>query len=296
MAGNYDDPLPRLHYDDIGVRCWTQDADELVTSIVENDTFLQNMNNEMGGSTDVITLPWSTVTNPGHSIRVLIRFPWPVDIDGMLLIGGTEDISVAMSNNTTNGTDGTWTAGNDVARSSSSLSLTEWSRTTPVEQTALNDFRWLRITGETGATSNKTFGKLLLFGTINNSATGPDSTGQLAYWDDTLDVEMDRANFEFGDSSRGTSQTRTFRIKNAFGAYTAETIQIVQSIVSDGSPSITNLFTLSDDDITYTSSLSIANLAAGAISPVLYLKQDLPSDAHLGLWWIRLTTTAGTWS
>lgn len=288
MSGNYPSPTARrINYPLDGTRLWYKNANVASPPLVEDNSFLANMNNESGGTTPVITLQWSSTTNPGHGPFILLKFPNPVDITGIKgWQGGV--VAVAASNNTTNGVDGTWTAGTGYTPATTGLQR-EWSRSGTITAQSFTGVRWLRLTLATGTTGSRAVGKVVIYG-------GPAAaTDSLEFWDPVDDEIIAVDQFEFGDRPRGTAATKDFRIKNLSTILKAVDISITRSIPSDTSPSVPGYHTFSLDGVTWVGSLDIGDLEPEEISPVITLKQDVPTNATLWLWQIIVTATPNTW-
>lgn len=289
MSGNYPSPTARrINYHLDGTRLWYKTANVASPTLTEDGSFMANMNDESSGTVPVLTLQWSSVTNPGHGPFILLKFPNPVNITGIKGWGG-DIVSVAASNDTTNGVDGTWTSGTGYTPASTGIVQREWSRSGAITSQAFVGVRWLRLTLPTGVTGARTFGKVLIYGA---PAAATDS---LEFWHPTSDVIIPVDQFEFGDRPRGTAATKTFRIKNLSTILKAKTITVTRSIATDTSPSVPGFHTFSLDGVTWVGSLSLGDLAPGAISPVITLKQDVPSNAVLWLWQMVVTATPNTW-
>lgn len=288
MSGNYPSPTARrINYDLDGTRLFYKNANVAVPVLTEDNSLMANMNNESTGTTPVITLQWNSVTNPGHAPFILFKFPNPVNITGIKgWQGGV--VTVAASSDTTNGVDGTWTAGTGYTPATAGYQK-EWSRAGTITPQAFVGVRWLRLSMAMGSTGARTVGKVLIYG---GPAAASDS---LEFWHPTLDEIIPVDQFEFGDRPRGTGATRDFRIKNLSTILKAVDISITRSIITDGSPSVPGFHTFSLDGVTWLGSLDIGDLDPGAISPVITLKQDVPTNAVLWLWQMVVTATPNTW-
>jgi len=119
-------------------------------------------------------------------------------------------------------------------------------------------------------------------------------THRLAFWKPVADAELD-PDFNFEDLARGSSATKTFRVKNTSGSQTANNVQLtVESGPSHGSPGTWTL--LSTDNITYSQSVSLGNLGPGTLSSVVYLKAAPPVSAELSTLSARVDPSVGSWS
>lgn len=291
MAGNYPSPTARrINYDLDGTRCWRKTANASSTTLVEDSTFLANMNDESGGTTPVVTLAWNSSTNPGHAPFILLKFPHAVDITGISAWQG-HDLSPAVSNDTTNGVDGTWTTGTTVTPTTTSTIVLqkEWSRSGSITSQSFVGVRWLRLSLPTGSSGNRTVGKVLIYGSPNSSADA------LEFWDPSSDEIAAPDLFEFGDRARGTAVTKEFRIKNLSTILKATDITVARAITTDTSPSVTGFHLFSLDEVSWFGSLDIGDLDPEEISPVIYFRQDVPTDAALWLWQMVVTATPDGW-
>lgn len=288
MSGNYPSPTARrINYNLDGTRLFYKTANAVSTPLVEDNSILNNMNDESSGTTPVLTLNWSSTTNPGHAPFVLLKFPNPVDLTGIQAwTGGV--VTVHMSNDTTNGVDGTWTAGTGYTPATAGTQK-EWSRNGTITAQTFVGFRWLRLSLAMGTTGSRGVGKTLLYG---GPAADADS---LEFWDAVADTIAAVDLFEFGDRPRGTAATKQFRIKNLSTILKAVDISITRSIVTDASPSVPGFHLFSLDEIDWIGSLDIGDLEPEEISDVITLRQDVPTNAALWLWQMFVTATPNTW-
>lgn len=288
MSGNYPSPTARrINYNLDGTRLWYKTANAVSTTLTEDNSFLNNMNDETAGTTPVITLAWNSSTNPGHPPFILLKFPNPVDITG---IAGWQGgiVAVDASNDTTNGVDGTWTAGTGYTPATTGPQR-EWSRTGAITPQTFTGVRWLRLSLATGSSGNRPVGKVMIYG-------GPAAaTDALEFWDASSDAIAAVDLFEFGDRPRGTAATRQFRIKNLSTILRAVDVTMTRSIATDTAPSVPGFHSFSLDEVSWFNSLDIGDLEPEEISPVITLKQDVPTDAALWLWQIVVSATPDTW-
>jgi hypothetical protein len=66
--------------------------------------------------------------------------------------------------------------------------------------------------------------------------------------------------------------------------------------MTDTTPTVVGQHMLSTDGTTFTSTITIPDLAPGAISGVLTLRRTTPSDAVLSVWDLRLSAVAASWA
>lgn len=270
MAGNYPDvPGPRMAYDRDGTEVLT--ANGTAMTIAQ----LQSLNDE--------NIDASTVSITTGQYLVFV-FPQPRDIVG--IFGRTTVSSITkieMSTNTTNGQDGTWTE-----------VVADFSDGTPAYR---NDIRAFTIVGAravrffplTTGTWQPT--SIHLYGTI------PTASDRLSFWHPTLDAEIGGAYFDWGDVPRGASQTRDFRLRNRSTTKTAGSITVIDEALTDAGVPLPPQFTYSaDGGTTFTETLTVPNLIAGATSAVYRLRLLKSTTASLGIWVVRHVAVAATWT
>ena len=133
-------------------------------------------------------------------------------------------------------------------------------------------------------------GKAHLFGK-------PTAGDRLRFWDATLNQEADPNLLEWGDRNRNSTTTpRQFRIKNMSAVYTARSVRVAQEALTDATPSVPGQHQISQDGgSTWAAQQTIGDLAPGAISGVLQIKQTLTSTTALSVWAHRLFAEASTW-
>jgi hypothetical protein len=293
MAGFYPDvPANRMAYDLDGTQFY-EIADRNFEKVnpapwgniapIDRTSECPTLNNE--DLTDWMTTP---IGGAGY---VLI-FPELRDLQGssfMFQSWQTGQLAGQTSVDTTNGVDGTWLSyaiGEQIVGAKDDLR-------TIGAATALG-VRALRFQTHYGGAQPdvRNIAALHLYGT---PASG-ENLQRLELWHPTLDQSLEAAALDWGDVPRLTEETRTFRVKNLHGSLTANTPTITTNILTDTTPSIPAQITYSDDDATWLSQITIANLAPGAISPLLYHRRLTPDDANLSLWWYRILPIALSWA
>lgn len=229
----------------------------------------------------------------GNSNYVGVVFPQVRDITGVLYSASPHDTSeVQTSTDTTNGQDGTWTSRGNASRINHSTSngnqgtITQGALRSPtaVSWAGVKGVRLLVTTG---------FGK---FAQVLHVYGDPVSTDRLRLWHPTLDQEVGGAYFDWGDVIRnGVALTRTFRVKNG-RALQGNSILLSMEALTDGSPTTVSQHAFAPDGVTFTSTLNIGALAAGAISSVVTLRRITPTNAPLGAWMARINAVAASWT
>jgi hypothetical protein len=131
---------------------------------------------------------------------------------------------------------------------------------------------------------------------------GADSSGQnvdsLRAWHPTLNQALGGAALDFGDIARGSTQTKTFRIKNNSAVLTAHQIMVTTEVpTNDASPSLIGQIQVSTDGVNFFNSINIGDLAPGAISGVITVDNDPVAGAAVGLTGpLRINATASFFS
>ncbi len=286
MAGFYPDvPAPRMPYDRDGTQVFKVDTANSISQLsAANVTALNDEGNSL----------WS-----GGSGKWLgFIFPELRDITAMFIANyngwGDPNVGqVAWSTDTTNILDGTWTQAYASFTALSSTALIPDYRTNIQPVTGLSGIKAIRFYWtQGGASTNVNWRAVHFYGNI----TAGENPDRLALWHPTLDQELPGAWFDFGDKARTMTDTRTFRVKNLSPSLTAQTVSVDREALTDTTPTVVSMHTLSSDGVTFVTSLSLGNLAPGAISPVLTVKEIIASNAVLGPWAVRIYADAASWA
>lgn len=218
-------------------------------------------------------VPWTANDSPlgyrpGSSAVVLI-FPQAMDIThiGQMSANG---FVTSWSDDTEDGYDGTWTTISQVSTWGSTSA--EWRDPDDiVDLTGVTALKFVNPMTD----GNRWYQSIHIYGTP--TAANPE---RLAIWHPTLDQIATGSDLDFGAVAADATSTITFRVKNQSAENATE------SIVVSGDPDIDAsaeaVVTFSDDDVTYGTSVSIGNLAAGAISSVVYAKYTQPTTPLAG--------------
>lgn len=99
---------------------------------------------------------------------------------------------------------------------------------------------------------------------------------RLALYSSARDAAITR--IDFGAVPARSSGDVTFRLKNQSSQYTAQAVVISAEDVTPGGSS---QLLLSLEGFTFAGSVALGDLAAAAISPVIWLRRTTPSDADL---------------
>jgi len=201
------------------------------------------------------------------------------------------------SNDTTNGTDGSWETASipggwqsmmanlfDLGTSSSRYD--NW-RAKIGAVSFVGGKKTLRVgvKEENGAGSNATFAGLHVYGEKASGQT-PDDIIYINH-DDTPGVEYTGPE-DFGDQPLATTVVRQFRVKNDSPSKTANTINI-QCNDTD--------FSISEDGVNWVVTINIASLSAGAESSTMYVRCVTPAvGSPLGPRFARIITTVASYT
>jgi hypothetical protein len=293
IAGAYPDPPSyRMAYDKDGTIVVSSLAGAITQQSAGTITQLNDESDNSNGPT--INCDW-----------LAFIFPEKRDIDGFFVamqraVGGSIIDKVEVSNNTTTGADGTWTQIQAQYTITGGIAVNPNYRT-DVKMVSSLGIRAIRFTpgargvsGSGAGSGNWTWPAVHLYGSISPG----ENPHRLALWNPTSDVRVSAAWFDWGDCPRGSSADKTFRVKNISSAQTANTITVSVDVLTDatgGAPPVGGQHTLSTDGTTFTATISIGNLAPGAMSGVLTIRRNTPSNAQLGVWAFRVQAAAATW-
>lgn len=292
MAGNYADPLSwRMPYD--------KDGSVIVgvlngASTVLSATRLQQLNDETPGTVSGLcnNVDGSYSMGASSSGIVALIFPEKRDLAGYYMafinMGATK--ALQWSPDSTNGTDGAW---NDITNPAA-YNIVDPSPgyRTLVTAQSVGGVKAIRHVWSTGGGATVQMSTWHLYGGI----TAGENPDRLSIWDPVSDVRLPAADLDWGDVPRSSSADVPFRIKNLSPTLAANNIVVGFEALTDTTPSVPAQHLLSSDGISYTSTLNIAAIAPGGVSPVLTLRRVTPSNANLGLWSLRIKAEATTWS
>lgn len=218
-------------------------------------------------------------------------FPQPVSIVGYKFAGYRESnfsfINVSgfyLSTDTTDGSDGTWGSNQAVN--------VDWSPTL-VTMRSFNTVTWNNIKGiriwitidDNSSIRTWAIRDLALYSTWTSAG--------LMGWHPTLNQQIGGADLDVGDVPLGTVHTKTFRIKNQ-NALQANTVLIAST---RGVASTVAGLEFSSDNTNWDTTLTLTSIAAGAISPVLYVRRTIGAGETANIPGIaQITFTAGSWT
>lgn len=281
MAGNYPDvPSWRIPYDRMGVTIFDS-TDQVVWNELPQDR-LALLNDEDSDS------GW---TIPADQTRYLMLvFPRLMDFDGICAWGDSWNATALYSSpDTTTGADGTWTDHGPFNENNNLL--TEMREN--IEALTILGARALKLRMHAPNFSSYPLRALHLYGEVSAG----ENTDRLEIVQTGSTDRVLPAYFDFGDKPRTTTSNRQFRVRNLSSSLTAHDIIVTFDVPTDGSPSFESMHTISaDGGTTWLAQVNIGDLAPGATSGVIDLRQVLDEDAVLGLRWGRLLAVPGSWS
>lgn len=284
MAGNYPDaPNHRMAYDRDGTVGFSE-AGGTVSQLSPNNLVWGN--DENSGSSF-----FASEGNSGGYWRIGLIFPELRSVSHMLIHGNGQAGDVEVSSNTTNGLDGTWTAVTTAgAVSANGDKGALRSEIKVLGATSVKGIRWGHQ-GAIGGGSERWQNHVHLYGKPESG----EAPNRLRFWHPTNAAEVDAAHFDWGDTPRNATVTKTFRVHNP-SAQTANGVTLTTEALTDTTPTNVSQHTFSDDGTTFSSSLNVGNLAPGATSGVLTVRRVVPADAALSLWWARIVASAASYS
>ena len=295
MAGNYPDvPAPRMAYDrdgTVGLSLDTGSASSATLSAAQ----VQNLNDESSASALRIH------SGSSGSQWLGLIFPQLRDVLGYqvtvgLFSGGTV-MALQWSPNTTSGLDGTWNTISSPHAYTGYNKISMRNNITPLALTGVRGMRWQYGSGGNAASDDVDIYTLHVYG----GPSAGENVDRLRLWHPTLDEPLDDmtaadgAYLDWGEATRGTSQDRTFRIKNNSATLTANSIDLTIHVPTDTSPTVASQHTLSDGGA-FAGTINIGNLSPGQISGIITLRRNTLSTAVLSLWTGRILVNPGSWT
>ena len=281
MAGNYmDAPATRLAYDRDGSIGIMATAAGAITALTNTD--LRALNDEGEGS---------PIFNSQSRIAIVFSEPWDLAAVFVALSGGSPIIET--SKDTTTGIDGTWTV------QATAASYTRDVR--PQYRIASN-----LVTMISGSTSQQIRGIRLSFGSnttlsvraihVYGDLSSTATQHRLDFRQVGTDAQVGPTYFDWGNVPRVSSADKTFRVKNLSSTKTANGVQVYPEALTPGVPSVPGMLLLSTDGTTFLPSISLGDMAPGAISGTLTVRRVVPSNAQVSVWSARLVADADSWT
>ncbi len=271
-------------YADIPGQFMMWHIDGTVVQVYNGATLLQTVSaanmKAINGNNDAGYMPPISDAN----VNVFHFFPEDRDIDGIFLSETGDVNNVNWSSDATNGSDGTW---NLIANPNNPTTTAVFYRS-QISAYALTGVKVLRINARLG-----TFNSQRRLHTVH--IYGRPSTGEapdrLRLWHPTLDQELTGSYFDWGDVEQSSSTVleRDFRVKNPSATETATTPTLAVGFIKDIEPYNAAQHEFSDDGTTWASTLDLATLGAGVISPVVTIRRTTEGLPGLARTYVSVT-------
>lgn len=265
MAGTFPDvPGHRFMYD--------QDGSVFLTSPVSATSPLTVADPMLLNDEDLSDNIGSGTGNGGYREFVL-AFPEARDITGMFVsyLNAASSIQYSYSLDTTDGSDGTWTALAVIGGTGNAVNP---QMRTAIQPLSLSGVKGIKIRGTSVGSSNSLF---LQVWHVYGSVPITGSPERIEFWQPAADSILDKAGLDFGDMALGSTKTKTFRVKNLSTTKTATGVVISANNLSGGTANdamITGLeFSL--DGTTWETSVTIPSIAPEAISGVVTIRRTV---------------------
>lgn len=288
MAGNYmNAPSDRVAYDRDG---------SLLVSLLGDGSVLNQPSATMRAVNAEGGTGWAMPSGTG---KVAVIFPIPMDISAVFIFWGTTaNINIHTSKDTTNGVDGTWTLQVGPTPAATALTpnyrmLAELEVFAPgATTTGVRGVRFEATNNPNTGLGNGTLRAFHVYAVPSSTATDD----RLAFWHPTSDTKMPTTHLDWGDVPRGTTEDRSFRIKNLSDNRRAQgTVLFFEGLVSVAPPTV-GMFMLSDNGgSTFQTDLELPDLEPGEISDVLVVRRTIPTTALVSVWTVRMVADVTTW-
>lgn len=225
---------------------------------------------------------------PGSNQWITLIFPEIRTIKGYFLSVRYYNPSVgriiSTSLDTTSGVDGTWSE----LVNPYTYSVIDNSNVAPfyrsnVQTTANTSAKAIRFSVD------DYIGAFHVFGSIATTES-PDRLRVVDTSNNDISAQLD-----FGNIPQRASVTKQFKVINNSATKTATDITVSLSTISDASPTIIGQFEVSTDNIGFANAVNIGDLAPGASSGTLYIRDSVASNAQLSVWSARIIAHPTGW-
>lgn len=274
-------PGQRMAYDRDGsvMVHWIGGVGATGTIVTMTNSQLVLMNNE---SSD------TSVSYGGTAYGQALIFPELRDIDGFHLNAQNNyGNTFQTSSDTTNGQDGTWVT-RMASFAVSANSDNGWYRNN-INGLAVSNVKAIRFTAAYNQYSFHIYGK----------PSAGQNPNRFIFWHATLDQELAGNALDPGDGgdvTRGQTYNMTFRVKNNSATLTATNLTLSVEALTDNSPSVVNMFTLSYAGGAFGANATAPSLAPGAISGVFTLRFVVSPTAQTVVASPRINAVAQTYA
>ncbi|HET7630303.1 MAG TPA: hypothetical protein VFK03_02925 [Candidatus Saccharimonadales bacterium] len=270
MAGFYPDPIDnRFAYHLDGTKIYTLDVNDTLVDVTSIGPILNDEDSDGSGAIN------------GKSCLIFL-FPEKRTLSGYYVDGYYTPGTLQVSSDTTTLLDGTWTTvANPWIMSNDGDPTPEYRQ--KINSVTAGSVKALKFSNS----DVRYMYTLHLYGSIPFT----ENVDRLIFWDSSLDQPTGGAYFDFGDVTQGQSYTKQFRVKNNSSTKTANSVNL-----STGNETYDMALQFSTDNVTYSPTLDIGNLAAGATSSVIYAQRAVPPTEGLQAHACRLKASAASWT
>jgi hypothetical protein len=235
----------------------------------------------------------------GSIITVSCAFPEARDFKGLYVsIAGSNapgTLNVFTSTDTTNGMDGTWVSAGSHANPGQ-VALQPYYRGA-IQPFNVPGCKGVRVTATTGGYDFQ--GGPTLYGFhVYADLLGATVSNRVQLWHPTLDQPLAANDLNWGDTPRGSSADKTFRVKNCSATKTANSI--VLKLWNPSSATWTTppelLMVLSSDGTNFAATQSVGSLSPGSISSVFTVRRIVPDAYAVGPWQPSVWPDVTSWT
>lgn len=289
-----DPPSRRMAYDGDGSLVLYIDPNYVIQT--KDQTFAEDLN----GEAYVTTYSGDRVSQDGRYFVIL--FPELRDVTHAYRNGTTGTYwttpsgTYQVSPDTTNGLDGTWTNAGSFVADVETTSPNYREKITSVSATGAKGIR--HAIQDSSPFNSYNYSQWHVYG-YKSSGETPHRIDFCDHTGAELIIDTD-----YGDQPRNSSriwstvdtwnQGSGLYLKNRSSTRQAQSISISFQVVN-GSSDFANYITLSTDNVTFGTTLNIAQMNPQELVGPIYVKHDATINASLGLKAGRLRLTVGTW-
>lgn len=167
----------------------------------------------------------------------------------------------------------------------------------PVAGAATRNVRAIRLTltlppSAGGVDSVGPAMKLHVYGEPDTTAIG----SRLDFWQADIDQRFSPEDSDWGDVPLTTTKDRSFRVRNRSTDETAVNVRVaLEAAASSTTPAPSGFFLLSLDGVIWQGAILLASLSPGMLSPEIFIRMVVPSDAQLSNWSPRIIAEVEEW-
>lgn len=236
-------------------------------------------------------------TNSENEFFLVCVFAEPRNLRGVFASGTVMQsytVSVWTSVDTTDGVDGTW-VDSGVTFSANNGVNTEALYLQGIVPVSVDGVKGVRLRSwqPNYSTSTRYINAFHVYADTPSSSV----SDRIQFWHPTLDQPLSQDEAVLDPLGRGSSSpVKSFRLKNVSPTLTAAPIDLSFETLNDTSPSLTSVMELSDDDVTYGTTVQVASLGPLALSPVLYYRFSPTALFPLGIVEAYIKPVVGAWT